>query len=35
MEQMKWDYEDEGIGWLNICVNGTLDFGFFPPSGFR
>lgn len=29
-EQMKWDYEDEdeGICWLNICVNGTLDFSF-------
>lgn len=28
VEQMKWDYEDEGICWLNICVNGTLDFSF-------
>lgn len=27
-EQMKWDNEDEGICWLNICVNGTLDFSF-------
>lgn len=25
---MKWDYEDEGICWLYICVNGTLDFSF-------
>lgn len=28
VEQMKWDYEDEGICWLYICVNGTLDFSF-------
>lgn len=30
VEQMKWDYEDEdeGICWLNICVNGSLDFSF-------
>lgn len=27
-KQMKWDYEDEGTCWLNICVNGTLDFSF-------
>lgn len=28
VEQMKWDYEDEGTRWLNMCVNGTLDFSF-------
>lgn len=27
-EQMKWDCEDEGICWLSVCVNGTLDFPF-------
>lgn len=27
VEQMKWDYEDEGTR-LNMCVNGTLDFVF-------
>lgn len=30
-EQMKWDYEDEGTRWLNMCVNGAVDFGFFLP----
>ena len=28
VEQMKWECEDEEMCWLNIWVNGTLDFSF-------